>query len=77
MYPSLRGGYNWQAVPMEENSFGQRKAVPSEWRGLKGSDLQKVTGVATATFCHPGGFIGGADELNDAIAMARLAIASN
>ena len=53
MYPSLCGGYNWQAVPLE--AFGQRKAVPSEWRGLKGSDLQKVTGVATATFCHLGG----------------------
>ena len=74
VFPSNRGGYNWQCVPDAPGSFGQRKPVPESWRGLRGEELQKETGVATASFCHPVGFIGGADTLEDAIALARLAI---
>ena len=76
VFPSNRGGYNWQCVPDAPGSFGQRKSVPESWRGLRGEDLQKETGVATASFCHPAGFIGGADTLEDAITLARLAIES-
>lgn len=74
VFPSVRGGYNWQCVPDELGSFGQRKPVPSEWKGLRGAELQEVTGVATASFCHPAGFIGGAETLQDAMAMAKLAV---
>ena len=73
IYPSNRGGYNWQCVPDVLGGFGQRKPVPAAWRGLKGAELHEATGIKTATFCHPGGFIGGADTLEDAIALARLA----
>lgn len=73
VFPSNRGGYNWQCVPDVLGGFGQRKPVPTAWRGLSGPELQNVTGIKTATFCHPGGFIGGADTLEDAIALAKLA----
>lgn len=73
VFPSNRGGYNWQCVPDALGSFGMRKAVPDEWKGLRDLELQNVTGVATATFCHPEGFIGGATTLEDAIALAKLA----
>ena len=76
VFPSNRGGYNWQCVPDALGSFGQRKTVPSEWKGLSSSELQKVTGVKTANFCHPAGFIGGADTLEDAYALAKLAVES-
>ena len=76
VFPSNRGGYNWQCVPDALGSFGQRKQVPESWRGLRTEELQKETGVATASFCHPAGFIGGADTLADAIALAKLAIES-
>lgn len=76
VFPSNRGGYNWQCVPDALGSFGQRKPVPTEWKGLRDSDLQKVTGVNTASFCHPAGFIGGAETLVDAIALAKLAVES-
>lgn len=82
IFPSDRGGYNWQCVPDALGSFGQRKSVPIEWRGLS-NDLEKspilisdATGVATATFCHPAGFIGGAETLEDAIALAKIAVNS-
>ena len=74
VFPSNRGGYNWQCVPDAIGNFCQRKAVPNEWKGLSGLDIQNVTGIATATFCHPAGFIGGAATLEDAIALAKLAV---
>ena len=74
VFPSNRGGYNWQCVPDALGSFGQRKPVPTEWRGLRGKDLQELTGVQTASFCHPAGFIGGADTLEDALALAKSAV---
>lgn len=55
-------------------SFGQRKSVPKEWKGLCDADIQKVTGIDTATFCHPAGFIGGAETFADAYALAKKAV---
>ena len=77
VFPSNRGGYNWQCVPDALGSFGQRKSVPFNWKGLNGETLQKVTGVETASFCHPAGFIGGAENLEDAIEIARIAVKSS
>lgn len=74
VFPSNRGGYNWQCVPDVEGSFGQRKSVPEEWKGLRDADIQKVTGIDTATFCHPAGFIGGAETFADAYALAKKAV---
>ena len=73
VFPSNRGGYNWQCVPATLGSFAQRHPVPQEWRGLSGKELQEVTGVTTATFCHPAGFIGGAETREDAIRLAEIA----
>ena len=72
IFPSARGGYNWQCVPDVLGGFGQRKAVPVEWRGAK--NLASLTGVKTATFCHPAGFLGATKTLEDAIAMAKIAV---
>ena len=74
VFPSNRGGYNWQCVPDALGSFGQRKTVPSEWRGLSGENLQKVTGVPTANFCHSAGFLGSAATFEGAYALARIAV---
>lgn len=74
VFPSNRGGFNWQCVPDALGSFGQRKTVPSEWRGLSGENLQRVTGVPTANFCHSAGFLGSAETFEDAYALAKLAV---
>lgn len=76
VFPSNRGGYNWQCVPDSLGGFGQRKPVPSEWKGVSGKKLQEVTGVSTATFCHPAGFIGGAESLEGAVEIAKIAVKS-
>ena len=72
VFPSLRGGYNFQCVPDVIGGNGQRKPIPTLWRGLRDEELQKVTGVKTATFVHPAGFIGGALTQEDAIKLAEI-----
>ena len=61
-------------MPDGLGSFGQRQPVPEEWKGLNGSELQLVTGVRTASFCHHAGFIGGAETFTDAYALAKKAV---
>lgn len=73
VFPSNRGGWNFQCVPDAPGSFGQRHPVPASWRGLRGKDLQDVTGVADATFVHPAGFIGGAETKEGALELAKIA----
>lgn len=74
VYPGNCGGYQWRVVPTAPGSFEQRNHVPKEWLGLRDAELQKVSGVATATFVHPNGFIGSAEEKSDCIDMALKAI---
>lgn len=77
IYPSLRGGYNWQIVTTDLKNHIPMKSVPKNWYGLKGADLQKITGVKTATFCHDCGFVGGAMTLDDTIKLVELAISAS
>ena len=76
VYPSNRGGYNAYTVPLSLNTFENRKSFPVNWSGLRGKELEKVTGVKTATFCHNACFICGAEEKEDAIKLAKIAVES-
>lgn len=75
VFPSNRGGWNWQVVPDAPGSFGQRNYCPVAWRGLRDGDLAAACGVPDAVFCHPAGFMGGARTREGAEAMARRAVA--
>lgn len=74
VFPSNRGGYNVYAVPKENGSFESRKLFPAKWAGLKDEELSKISGVATATFCHTGRFICATRTKEDAIKIARIAV---
>lgn len=74
IYPSNRGGYGVQAIQKQKGSFENRKPLPEEWAGLKDEELQKVSGVKTARFCHNARFLCTTETLEDAILMAKLAI---
>lgn len=74
VFPSNRGGYNVYAVPKELGSFESRKLFPESWSGLKDEDLQKVSGVETATFCHTNRFLSVAKSKEDALKLAEIAI---
>ena len=60
IYPDEAGG-NWrvQAVSLESDSFTSRKALPSEWRGLRDQELSKVSSIPGCIFVHSSGFIAG------------------
>lgn len=74
VFPSVRGGFNCQAVPRTAESRQVRIPFPQAWRGLTGERLQHACGVPDATFCHAGGFIVGAESRAGAETMARLAL---
>lgn len=75
IFPREDGRYIIHAVPKgDPEEMVYRKYLPAEWGGLRDEQLQKVTGVADATFCHNDRFIGGAGTLEGTIKLAKLAI---
>lgn len=73
IFPSNRGGYNIYTVPEKLGPFTSRKLFPKEWAGLKDKELQKVTTVETARFCHNKCFICAVDTKDDALKLAKIA----
>ena len=75
VFPSLRGGWNWQGVPVSCLNRDLRKPCPEEWKGQPADELRRMTGIETVNFVHPAGFLGSCGTREDAIKMAKLAIA--
>lgn len=63
-----------QAVAVSPDKFESRKALPSQWRGLRDEELSKVAGIPGCVFVHMSGFIGGNQSYEGALAMARGAL---
>ncbi len=57
-----------------EDSFELRSDLPAAWAGLTNADLEAVSGVKGATFCHNGRFIAAARTREAALAMAKIAV---
>lgn len=74
VFKSNRNGYNVRAIPKVLGSFENRKKLPNTWAGLRNKELQDVTGVKTATFCHNAGFICVAENFEDALKLATMAV---
>ena len=74
VYPSQTGQWRIQTVPVEPGSFEDRKSLPQPWAGLSDSDLQEVTGIDDAMFCHNGLFIAGAETFESTMKMASMAL---
>ncbi|KAI1148233.1 putative UPF0160 protein C27H6.8 [Nemania diffusa] len=70
-------GAKWriQAVPVSQDSFQSRKALPEPWRGARDETLDEITGVPGSVFVHASGFIGGAKTLEGVKALADKACA--
>lgn len=72
--PSQRGGYNAQAVEIEENE--ERKLIcpfPESWRGKTSEQLQEISGIESLHFAHNSGFLAATKTLDDAILACKLA----
>ena len=72
-YPDARGGFAAKTVKKNENDFEARFYFPESWRGLTDEELEKVSGVTGARFCHNSGFIISADTKDQLLQMVRKA----
>jgi uncharacterized UPF0160 family protein len=63
-----------KAMRIEMDDFPSRKPFPKEWAGLSGEELQRVSGVNDAFFCHRGVFLVVTKSLEGAIAIAKKSI---
>ncbi len=74
IYPSNRGGYAVKTVPKSVSDRSARLLFPSSWAGLSKKELQQITGVNSASFCHLNLFIATAKTKEDAYLLAQKAI---
>jgi len=74
IYPSQTGQWRIQTVPVELGSFEDRKSLPKPWAGLSDKELQEVTGIEDAMFCHNGLFIAGSESFESTMKMASIAL---
>jgi len=75
IYPRNSDGF-WGARTIREDpkTFNSRKSFPTSWAGLRDEELQKITGVLDAVFCHRGFFLAVAKSKEGAIKLAQLAL---
>lgn len=70
----LDGTWSVNAVNKKLDSFENRKNLPALWAGLSDEELQKITGVLDAIFCHRGLFLAVAKSKDGAVKLAELAL---
>ena len=66
--------WHLETVPGEPGGFVPRRPLPKEWAGKTGEELQKITGVSDAIFCHNNLFVASAASREGALALAKLAL---
>lgn len=62
-------------IRRDEEGFELRADLPVAWAGLTNGDLEAVSGVVGASFCHNARFIAAAKTREAAMAMAERAVA--
>lgn len=70
---------DWIAMVVPEGSrvFANRAVFPTEWSGLLNEELEAVSGIAGAVFCHKERYIFVAKTKAAAIAAAHIALEQN
>ena len=67
VYPSNRGGYAAHTIPIKYKGFTPKVKFRQEWAGLRDEELQKISGIKTAKFCHKNLFLATAETKEDAL----------
>ena len=65
-----------RTIKKDPKTFSNRKDFPKSWAGLRDEELQKITGVKDAVFCHRGLFLAVAKSKEGAIKLAQIAVES-
>ena len=73
IFPSNRGGYCIQPQK-KEYSMNYKCSFPKQWLGLENEELQEATGLASAGFCHKGGFLMTVGDEADAIRACEISL---
>lgn len=73
MYPQDTR-WHVKAVRSNPHSFAVRKDFPESWAGKRGTELEAITGVKGALFCHNKRFLTVASSKEAALALAELAL---
>ena len=73
IFPSNRGGYCIQPQK-KPDSMNYKCSFPKQWLGLENEELQKATGLASAGFCHKGGFLMTVGDDADAIRACGISL---
>lgn len=73
VYPSNRGGYSIQGVPVSREDSTLLCEMPREWWGKTPEELACISGIAGFRFCHPTGFLASAETKDDALRIAEYA----
>jgi len=77
IFPRLNDNlWSVEGVFSDFPAFDRRKKFPATWAGLRNEELQKVTGVPEAVFCHRGLFMAVAKSREGAIKLAQIALES-
>ncbi len=63
-----------RAARKDKTTFKNRKDFPEGWAGLRDQELQKVTGISDAVFCHKALFLAVAKSKEGAFKLAELAL---
>ncbi len=66
--------YKISAVGKEIGKYGLRLVPPNSWLGKEGKELETISGVPGAVFCHNSGFLMVANSLESAINMVNFAM---
>lgn len=74
IYPDQNNRWRIDAVRNPDEVYKNRKDLPQAWGGLRDEELQKISGVSDAVFCHPGLFTAGAVSQEGALKMAQMAL---
>ena len=76
VFPDLTESWKVQVAPVKYGIFDSRIKLPAAWCGAQFEELEKISGIPGAIFCHTALFIAGNKTRDGAIAMARKAIAT-
>jgi len=75
-YRKADNSWGIRTVAKVYGTFDNRKDFPQDWGGLREDELQKITGVSDAVFCHRGLFLAVAKSREGAIKLAQIALES-
>lgn len=72
--PKSNNKYSGIQVPIRMHSMQGRASFKEEFRGLEGAELQNVSGVKDAVFCHSNGFLAVCDSLDGIHELINLSL---